>query len=149
MIDEKSATCVICDFGCAHYLGDAFSVVRGLETPLRKGLTYRYAAPELLDIVLNHESLLHDSEGELKFDVYAFAITMYEVITGSTVWKDLSKYEIYDLVSDSQRPDFLTAKRLPELNVLVEIIKSAWDQNPSARPSFHEIHEIIQKSLNK
>ena len=139
-----SFTCLICDFGFAHFLGDGLSVVSGLRTPKTTGLTYRYAAPELLDAFFNHEQLCHKDEGEMKIDVYAFAITLYQVIFNVLPWEGMSKFEIYDQVSEGKRPE------IPEIddNVpedLVNLVISCWSQESHARPNFEEIVELLTK----
>lgn len=142
-MDESSFTCLICDFGFAHFLGDEYSIVSGLKKPLTAGLTYAYASPELLDVVLNHETLSHNNEDEIKIDVYAFAITLYQVLSRKSPWDGLSKYEIYDCISEGQRPEFPKSEIFDK--ELVELIQNCWDQSPEKRPNFEDIYRSLSK----
>ena len=130
---------VICDFGFSHFVGDEYDIVSGLSKPLSVGITYAYAAPELLDIVLNYEKPKF-SELEMKMDVYAYAITMYETISRITPWRGLSKFDLYEKVNNGERPEIPESSRYTgDLKQIVELIRICWAQAPNDRPGFDEI----------
>ena len=144
LIDDQD-NCVICDFGFAHFVGDEYDIVSGLLKPLKAGLTFAYAAPELLDIVLNYEKPKH-TEIEMKVDVYAFAITMFEVISRVSPWKGMGKFDLYERVGEGKRPEFpKDIMKRKELNEMIEIIEACWHQNPNDRPNFDSIHASLSQ----
>ena len=140
LIDNYSnLNCVICDFGFSHFVGDEYDLVSGLSKPLSVGITYAYAAPELLDIVLNYEKPKF-SELEMKMDVYAFAITMYETISRTIPWKGLSKFDLYEKVDNGERPEIPESSRYTgDFKPIVELIRRCWAQAPNDRPEFQDV----------
>lgn len=69
-------------------------------------------------------------------DVYSFAMTCYEILTGGIPFKEANGLNI-DLVLRGTRPE------LPSnLHVKVkDLMDRCWHQDPSMRPTFHEIVE--------
>lgn len=79
-----------------------------------------------------------------KADVYSFAITCYEILTGETPYRGLKSHKtISDFVLSGGRPK-LPDKLPKDLNNLVV---QCWDADPSIRPSFNDICRNIQHLL--
>ena len=129
---------VISDFGMAKVIDNSKHSVRGLEQSDVFGFTPAYCAPELLvrpnDII---------TEGSKKVDIYAFAITLLELITRKKVWRNkdndsLEFKDICQLVCRGGRPEVPDASS-SEYPLLIKIIQESWKQAPQSRPSFDEI----------
>ena len=146
--------CLVCDFGYSSRIvpdGDIIrDEVRGLRMPNYVGLTWRYAAPELYEAIKKGGRL--NREKDKKIDVYAFAITLYEVVTGMPPWIEASQTrEIIASIKAGQRPNG-HQKFLPEYEVngdrayLINLIDKCWAQDPDTRPSFDEIVGLVEKS---
>lgn len=147
--------CLVCDFGYSSRIvpdGDdgARDEVRGLRMPNYVGLTWRYAAPELYEAIKKGGRL--NREKDKKIDVYAFAITLYEVVTGMPPWIEASQTrEIIASIKAGKRPNG-HQKFLPEYEsngdraYLINLIDKCWAQDPAVRPSFDEIVGFVEKS---
>eukprot|EP00935_MAST-01C_sp_MAST-1C-sp1_P000215 g215.t1 len=89
------------------------------------GSTLAYSAPE----VMNNKPKSKQS------DVYAFAITMYEVMTGQPAWAGMDATGILSSVLQNQRPA-IPAGCHPWVT---KTIQMCWVQEPGDRPSFDEL----------
>lgn len=101
--------------------------------------TISYMAPELLNFS-NHY--------DIKVDVYAFGILMYEVLTGNMAYSDLPKEKrnmenIRKIVCEGERPKIKENEIKKSLQAIIE---KCWSQNPAERPSFTEIYNKISLS---
>ncbi|XP_047976156.1 serine/threonine-protein kinase STY46-like isoform X2 [Salvia hispanica] len=114
----------IADFGVARVL--AQSGVMTAETG-----TYRWMAPE----VIEHKAYNH------KADVFSFGITLWELLTGKVPYAQLTPLQAaVGVVQKGLRP---TIPRHTH-PLVVELLERCWQQDPSLRPEFSEITEILQ-----
>ncbi|KAG0587863.1 hypothetical protein KC19_2G197200 [Ceratodon purpureus] len=74
-------------------------------------------------------------------DVYSFAMTCYEILTGKTPFDNHPWWD-YNLVLSGGRPEL--PYHVPEL--LKNLIHQCWHQDVDARPSFAEIVALLQES---
>jgi len=79
-----------------------------------------------------------------KTDVFSFAVTMYEILTRTEPWKDetLTNAGLKTLTGErmtipSETPQFLK-----------ELITRCWDAEPSNRPEFTEIYDILSHNID-
>ena len=123
-------TAVISDFGMSKTIGSA-KTVTGLASSTVSGYTPNFAAPELLRTAPGGLTL----EIDKKVDVYAFAITVWELLHRKGVWSDPNGKSVSERVHEGERPalDPVIANRLPEL---VDLIQQSWEHIPHKRPSF-------------
>ncbi|KAG0631179.1 hypothetical protein M758_1G233800 [Ceratodon purpureus] len=92
--------------------------------------TTKYMAPEVFGAAGKKVS-------PFKADVYSFAMTCYEILTGKVPFEGTLKHrEIQELVRNGTRPKL---KRESYPGDLVELIKKCWDTDPEKRPSFEGI----------
>ena len=91
-----------------------------------------YMAPEIL---LGN---VYSKEG----DVYAFAIILFELVTGKIPFKGLDLYQLIKRIPDGERP-------LIDGDVddhYRNLIESCWSQNPEKRPTFGEIVDELKNN---
>ena len=122
----------IVDFGIARYVnkGEIY------KTRVIGSGTAFWRAPE----ILASERAYKLSKPDLKAaDVYSFAMTCYEVLTGERPLSNLGRTE-YDRVMEGYRPT-LPAVHL-DLKVLIE---QCWHGELDQRPNFDSICEKIQR----
>ncbi|GMN34880.1 hypothetical protein TIFTF001_004949 [Ficus carica] len=114
----------VSDFGVARVQTE--SGVMTAETG-----TYRWMAPE----VIAHKPYDH------KADVFSFGIVLWELVTGKLPYEDLTPLQAaVGVVHKGLRPT-IPAHTDP---MLAELMERCWQQEPSLRPQFSEILEILQ-----
>jgi serine/threonine protein kinase len=124
---------VIADFGCSK------AIMEDLARTANLG-TRPYMAPELL-------TNIDDTEYDLPVDVYAYAITIWNLFyskendgpltLGNTVITLATLHLINRLIKDGVR----WARPKAVSDSLWEVIKACWDQDANARPTFARLVE--------
>lgn len=120
----------VADFGMAK------SKASSSDMNTSKVGTSFWRAPEVMSIELT-------SKYSFKADVYSFAFTCYEVLTGKTPFVHYNKQSLYEKIKMGERPDIPDFVYLP----LATLIKRCWQNDPNLRPTFKEIHSELQKCL--
>ncbi|CAN6463935.1 unnamed protein product [Victoria cruziana] len=124
LMDENEVV-KVADFGVARVQSQ--SGVMTAETG-----TYRWMAPE----VIEHKPYDH------KADVFSFGIVLWELLTAKLPYDYLTPLQAaVGVVQKGLRPT------IPK-NVnpkLAELLERCWQQDPTLRPDFSEIIEILQK----
>ncbi|KAI9205519.1 kinase-like domain-containing protein [Polychytrium aggregatum] len=130
---DKGYNAVISDFGMSRTKHTSSSMIR-LQPGESAGGTIDYIAPEMLD----EDEPAGSSK---KTDVYAFGITLYEVMNDcECVWvsadgQPLRPRAIESLICRGARP-----KKLDSIPPQIrDLIQSCWHQEPRERPKFEEI----------
>jgi len=92
---------------------------------------------------MSPEALVHQRYSS-KSDVYSFAIVMIEMLTRQEPWPNETAVSVAIAVGrDDQRPsipDFTPPK-------IKEIIQKCWATEPTKRPEFGEVHELLEQIL--
>ena len=124
LLDERCFP-KVCDFGLSIVDSEVAIKTRDIGTP-------HWMAPELFE----------STDYTNKVDVYAYAITMWELLTGSTPYKGKTAVQIAVAVCQhGERPAF--PKGAPK--DICSFIRACWNQNPAKRPSFKQIYNLLSK----
>ena len=115
----------LADFGEARYMPLELN-----HTVTRMSGTLRWMAPEMVYI----RDAWVPSEYNWRADVYSYALTCYEILTGHIPFHDVS---ISTLRDSRERPGLHLGERLPA--TLVKLLKRCLDKIPENRPTFSEI----------
>uniref|UniRef100_H3DGS2 receptor protein-tyrosine kinase n=1 Tax=Tetraodon nigroviridis TaxID=99883 RepID=H3DGS2_TETNG len=131
MLRDDMTVCVA-DFGLSKkiYSGDYYRQGRIAKMPVKW-----IAVESLADRVFT-----------VKSDVWAFGVTMWEIATlGMTPYPGIQNHEIYDYL--------LAGHRLKQpagcLDEIYEIMSSCWRPDPSERPLFPQLREMLEKVAEK
>ncbi|XP_059633286.1 serine/threonine-protein kinase STY46-like isoform X2 [Cornus florida] len=128
LMDENEVV-KVADFGVARVQSQ--NGVMTAETG-----TYRWMAPE----VIEHKPYDH------KADVFSFGIVLWELLTGKIPHENLTPLQAaVGVVQKGLRPK-IPRDTHPEI---VELLERCWQQDPSLRPEFSEIIEILQQMAKK
>lgn len=99
-----------------------------------------WRAPEILLGVKNQD--IKPDLFSQKSDVYSYAMTGYEILTGGVPLEDA--HDI-DVVLEGRRP-ILPSNTKPWMEAL---LKRCWQREPSERPTFQEIVDILKENSRK
>ncbi|XP_068646104.1 serine/threonine-protein kinase STY46-like [Aristolochia californica] len=123
LMDENEVV-KVADFGVARVQSQ--SGVMTAETG-----TYRWMAPE----VIEHKPYDH------KADVFSFGVVLWELLTGKLPYEYLTPLQAaVGVVQKGLRPT-IPKHTHPKL---VELLERCWQQDPTLRPDFSEIIEILR-----
>ncbi|KAG9041471.1 hypothetical protein FS837_012208, partial [Tulasnella sp. UAMH 9824] len=121
---------IVADFGLAK-LVDTQTVTsqQGAGTP-------RWQSPELM----------YGGPRTFKSDVYAFGMTVYEIISGKLPFDDVPYYAVFFKVHSGERP--VPVPRASSSGQLYtrewEVARASWDHNFERRPSMDHILELLE-----
>ncbi|KAG6909097.1 hypothetical protein DXG01_001971 [Tephrocybe rancida] len=106
--------------------------------------TARFQAPELIDP--NFENPRSKPS-----DVYAFAMTCYQIFTGRLPFFELKRdYSVLLKVIDGKRPDRPTETLCQDrglTDLMWRLIQDSWEQLPNKRPNAAQISERLGKNV--
>jgi serine/threonine protein kinase len=128
------------DFDTIHGRFDC--KVTGFESSVGVVGTGFWRAPEILLGVKNQD--IKPDLFSKKSDVYSYAMTCSEILTGSIPFEDHRQSD-YDAVLQDERPKLPTNIK-PWMEAL---LKRCWHREPSERPTFKEIVEILKEKSGK
>lgn len=128
----------ICDFGFSRQVGS--DMTGQIGTPL-------YEAPELMAGRI-------DAEGAKKADVYAYGMTIYDVLSLVRPFEDVPDfYNSNSVMTSFLHNDVAAGDRRPSLGQETgipqnyhELIQDCWNKDPEARPTFEQICEALSSS---
>ena len=130
---------VIVDFGFSKPLG-ARRVV-GLESSDVGGFTPGFVGPEF------YSAALFTSDLDKKLDVFAFAVTLWEILHRERSWTEdgrrLDPRIIRDMTLAGRRPA-MNPDRAAFYPRIAELIEGCWAQNPHNRPAFSAIVNSLE-----
>ncbi|CAG09482.1 unnamed protein product, partial [Tetraodon nigroviridis] len=118
----------------------------GLSKKIYSGDYYRQGRIAKMPVKWIAVESLADRVFTVKSDVWAFGVTMWEIATlGMTPYPGIQNHEIYDYL--------LAGHRLKQpagcLDEIYEIMSSCWRPDPSERPLFPQLREMLEKVAEK
>ncbi|PRW60943.1 Serine threonine- kinase CTR1 [Chlorella sorokiniana] len=114
----------------------------------------RWLAPEALRSIMEHER--HPATAES--DVWSFAMIMYEMLTWTVPWEDISnEFAVAGAVIRGERPSVPPHSQLPGVDMpqfgglyaYLELMHHCWAEDPAARPSFECIAQRLHSQLQR
>ncbi len=88
--------------------------------------TVAFMAPELIAAKRHYTEAI---------DIYALAVTLWEIWTGKDPYEDISQFDIYTKVAEGYRPA-LPDNAPPGFN---DLLKAAWQEDPALRPDASDV----------
>lgn len=134
LLDEKFYP-YVCDFGISRCFSKEIANAIQMEMTGCVGTPY-YMAPELFN---------PDAVYGASVDVYAYGMTLYQMISGKIPWLGFSFTQIMNKVQGSLRPKFNPNVKISEK--MKALIERCWSQNPFDRPSFAEIFLLLSNDF--
>ncbi|KAH8067387.1 protein kinase [Aureococcus anophagefferens] len=128
LLDGKGR-CKVTDFGLSK--SDELNTASTMATQAGGGIkgTPAYMAPELLESNTFTE----------KTDVYAFALVIWEVLTGDIPWAGLNQIQIaMQILAKAARPQVPAGPA-----DLVDLMTRCWAQDAAERPAFAEVKAAL------
>uniref|UniRef100_A0A8C5PNV3 Ankyrin repeat and kinase domain containing 1 n=1 Tax=Leptobrachium leishanense TaxID=445787 RepID=A0A8C5PNV3_9ANUR len=103
-----------------------------IERSALKG-TLSYIPPEML--------LQNNSPPGIKYDVYSYAIVIWELLTQKKPYPGANMMAVFVKVASGQRPPIedISEERPVECQQMIDLMQRCWNQNPKKRPCFVDI----------
>ncbi|KAF9789441.1 kinase-like domain-containing protein [Thelephora terrestris] len=144
LITGKNTAC-IGGFEIAGIITNPFITGQGGATTCRRGIV-RYMAPEQ---VYPEKFGMQNSDAVEASDVYSFAMTVYEALTGTEPYAGTTgEGPLATSIVDNNRPprpnDEVAAKWLPD--PVWEILEACWIPQPTSRPLIKGVHQVLEAS---
>ncbi|KAG8902676.1 hypothetical protein FRB99_004265 [Tulasnella sp. 403] len=127
----------ICDFGSSY--------AEASPDPPSVNCTLRHMAPELF-VPQEGEEILKSTKAS---DVYAFGMTIYQVLSGMDPFSDYgAEEEVREAVTSGERPptDPSGSKEGDSYHELWVIAEDCWNQDPHERPSMGYVSRRLNNS---
>ncbi|KAG8977588.1 hypothetical protein FRB93_011886 [Tulasnella sp. JGI-2019a] len=124
---------MLCDFGMTKVLDGTHNIT---STAMKGAGSFRWMSPELLST---------NTPKSLKSDIFAFGMTIVEVITGNVPFPDIPNANAIVAIISGQRPAFQQIFQISFRNLWI-LASACWDHEPARRPSARDILAIMAKS---
>ncbi|KAL0480721.1 hypothetical protein AKO1_007024 [Acrasis kona] len=133
LIDAGATLAKVCDFGVSNFLQTEDDINYNTGTD-------GYQPPEVLS-GFNSDS---------SWDVYSFAIVMYEVLHETSAYSHINKFQIHEQVKRGCRPDVDQSKVTTHAHQkYVDLMSLCWSHHSQERPIFEQIGKELRIILNQ
>ncbi|KAF5833901.1 kinase-like domain-containing protein [Dunaliella salina] len=134
LTDARRFTTKLCDFGLVKFRYESVDFTEQIRRSTFTG-TVKHSPPEMLQ---------GDPNPDFAYDVCAFGILMYEIVSLTPVYAGLSDRQVaHQVVYNNMRPTF--PKRMnPEY---VALAKQCWATDPKERPPITKVVHGISRML--
>ncbi|KAJ8085079.1 hypothetical protein PM082_003861 [Marasmius tenuissimus] len=147
---NEAGQCLLADFGLAITVAESSPLVKS-STSKMKG-SFRWMAPELFrssNGIRTTTGCGKERTNKFARDLYAFACTVLEVITGKPPFAELADPTVmYEVMINNARP----SRPSPEIFWCPEnvwaLVERCWSQRPQDRPKASEVHGYLSKMVN-
>ncbi|KAJ8081431.1 hypothetical protein PM082_007273 [Marasmius tenuissimus] len=146
LVDECHR-CLLADFG----LADSLTTMLTISSGDPKG-SLRWMAPEMFRFspttevdVEGHSRQNGVTRHKSPRDIYAFACTVLEIMTGEPPFPNVGDVAVISLVSTGVRPERPSKGWCP--NNIWELVETCWCQDPLQRPRAEELQDRLQKLM--
>jgi serine/threonine protein kinase len=139
LLVDKHWTIKICDFNLSRAIEESGGNVMSSLAATNP----RWLAPE----ILSGKGYTFSS------DVYSFGMILWEVLTWTVPWNDISHWQVVHMVTEQKaRPEIPNEEGLPGGSFsgfaeYVELMQLCWDQNAEERPKFPHIIEVLRRLM--
>ncbi|KAK1218885.1 hypothetical protein PQX77_018412 [Marasmius sp. AFHP31] len=146
---NEAGQCLLADFGLAITVAESTPLVNSSTSEMKGSI--RWMAPELFRPSNGVRATTGGGkEGSNKFprDLYAFACTVLEIITGKPPFASLTDPTVmYEVMVNNARPP-----RPPEIfwcpNNVWALVQRCWAQRSQDRPKANEVHGYLSELVN-
>ena len=116
----------VCDFGLSRAMSNGLYI-----STVGAGGTPQWMSPECIK---------GDNNVDNKTDVYSFGCVLFEIVTQSIPWENMSPHQVM-LAMIARRRLMMPEWAQPEI---VQLTRDCWHEVPNERPSFEEIIERLK-----
>lgn len=141
--DLKAANVLVLNRAIKRGFWEGSLEVADFESSVGIGGTGFWRAPEVI-LALKNGNLKQETFTQ-QTDVYSFAMTCYEILTGRMPFEDYD-YHDYDIVLRGERP---TLPQDPSYHELNNLVRRCWHHDPQRRPLFEEICVELKDTLDR
>ena len=135
--DLKPQNILIDDRYCAKISDFGLACSQSPNSDFSSG-SLPYIAPEYLE----------GEQKTVKFDVYSFAISVWEIYSGKRHKNDFEvALTIKVFVINGKRPSIADIATIPD--PILHLIEQCWDKLEQRRPSFEDVKRILSKELSQ
>lgn len=133
LLIDDSGVLKVADFGLSKVRPDPKKNEKG-DTFMMTGETgsYRFMAPEIFRHLSYNETV----------DIYSYGMILFYLLDGKPPWPTEN-----GLVAAKKAAEEGDRPRIPRNwdNMIQVLLQECWDENPSARPSFHQVLLILRQ----
>ncbi|KAL0060222.1 MAP kinase kinase kinase [Marasmius tenuissimus] len=139
--------CLLADFGLADFAAET-TIMPGGSSGVMKG-SIRWMAPEVYSSAMGPEENTKENgpkEDKTPRDIYAFACTVLEIMTGKLPFhKIIDAAVIYQVSVRRQRPERPSEGWCPDH--IWDLVELCWDEDPLRRPTAKALQDYLRRLI--